>query len=261
MSIIPPFYHSQISRVLDLLNDRIVQISSLAGLSPLVVLEISGDRIGSLDFSNQFPFLKSPIAVANRSRSINLFEDLPDLLRLDLKGNLLTDLRFCLRLRTSSTSKLAAAACHLVLTSKVFISCGGFRALKILWRSFPSSQIPGSKSGFEMQASCINCSAIVFVIFQGTQFISKPDRQPRPTLAPNDDSEPSYIGERKDMELTRQDMVSISHGDGDPMVIPTVVNHLTRQHILSIVIISLFIEIHSFNHTGGATQALLVPVK
>jgi hypothetical protein len=86
------------SRVLHLLNDRIAQISSLAGLSPLVVLEISGDRIGSLDFSNQLPFLKSPIAVANRSQSINLFKDMPDLLRLDLKGNLLTDLQFCLRL-------------------------------------------------------------------------------------------------------------------------------------------------------------------
>jgi Leucine-rich repeat (LRR) protein len=84
--------------VLDLLNDRIAPISNLGGLSPLVVLEISGDRTRSLAFLNQFPSLKLLIAVANRIRLVNLFDDLPNVLSLDTNGNLLTNRQFCLRL-------------------------------------------------------------------------------------------------------------------------------------------------------------------
>jgi Leucine-rich repeat (LRR) protein len=86
------------SPVLDLLNDRIAEISSLARLSPVVAFEMSGDRIRSRDFLNQLPFLKSLIVVANRIRSINLSEYLLDLLFLDSKGNPLTNVQFCLRL-------------------------------------------------------------------------------------------------------------------------------------------------------------------
>jgi hypothetical protein len=99
------------SPVLDLLNDRIAQISNPASLSPLIVPEISGDRIRSLDFLNQLLFLKSLIAVANRSRSINLCEDLPDRLCFDLKGNPLTNCQFCLRL--PSLKYICADSCGL----------------------------------------------------------------------------------------------------------------------------------------------------
>jgi hypothetical protein len=63
-----------------------------------------------------------------------------------------------------------------LLDIESFYFFSGSRARKILWRSSPSSQIACSKSRFQKPWSCLNCSAIVSVMPQGTQFLSTPDR-------------------------------------------------------------------------------------
>jgi hypothetical protein len=62
-------------------------------------------------------------------------------------------------------------------------------------------------------------------------------------------------------------ILKFSHDDCDPMVpggYSTVVNYLTRPYIPSIIkciIISLFADIHSSNHTFDPTRVLPMPRK